>query len=112
MSDKENSSVPVNQERKGVPISGRVDWVEPTGGKTKDGVAYYYTCIVTPSSDPYLPPSRCAVTSEGQFAKPGQDVDILCRTQLNSKKNVRCVDKATGEEFFKDFHHNTLWLVR
>lgn len=109
MSEKEPASNPASNHNR-FSFFGRVDWVVPAG-KSKDGLQYYQTQVTSPSSDPYDPPPRRVILSEGQFAKVGQEVNGFFSTSLRSR-TADVTDKNTGEVTRRTFHSHDLWLVR
>jgi hypothetical protein len=104
------NSVPTAPLPNRYPFYGRVEWVVPSG-KSKDGLLYYRTLVVSPSFDPYDPPARRVILSEGQFAKPGQEVGGFFSTSLKPRTSD-VTDKKTGEVTKVSFYPHDLWLVR
>lgn len=88
---------------------GRVEWVR-LAGKNQEGIAYYHTKVVSPCADPYGHPEACVVLSEGQFAKPGEEVTFNYQLRLKTR-DADVTNKKTGEIERKTFYSHDVWLA-
>ncbi|MDD2468483.1 MAG: hypothetical protein PHI97_31265 [Desulfobulbus sp.] len=108
MNEKDTPSTTVQKVNSPFSFFGRVEWSQ-LSGKGQDGTPYYRTKIVGPSNDPYGYPPWLVITSQGQFAKPGQETTVTFSIRGKSR-NKEYTDEKTGEVITKTFYSHDLWL--